>query len=233
MRYAKTLGAAALAGGLLLAGVGGQAREQASEKAPENAAATKTAAAWETLFNGKDLTGWQHVGDGTFVLENGVLKTEGGMGLLWFEPRKIGNAIIKVVYRGVRPQDNAGVFIRIPERPTEPWMPVNKGYEVQINDAADEHHATGTLYSLTKALARPGKPGEWNTLEITLDGKKTLVSVNGTPVTTYEEGQPVPPKKIWYEPDRGPRPIEGYIGLQNHGGDDTVYFKEVSVRPLK
>ena len=30
---------------------------------------------------------------------------------------------------------NSGVFIRIPEKPTEPWMPVNRGYEVQINDA--------------------------------------------------------------------------------------------------
>jgi hypothetical protein len=51
-------------------------------------------------------------------------------------------------------------------------------------------------------------------------------------VTDYTEGQAVPPKRKWYEPDRGPRPAEGYVGLQNHGHDEVVYFKEISVRPL-
>jgi hypothetical protein len=37
------------------------------------------AADWKQLFNGKDLEGWSHVGPGNFVVENGVLKTEGGM----------------------------------------------------------------------------------------------------------------------------------------------------------
>ena len=64
-------------------------------------------------------------------------------------------------------------------------MPVHYGYEVQIDNEPEksnenEYHATGTLYSLTKALARPGKPGpEWNTMEITLDGPHTVVNVNG------------------------------------------------------
>lgn len=189
---------------------------------------------WEPLFNGKDLTGWAHVGDGAVIVEDGLLKTEGGMGLLWFTGRKIGHAVIRVVYKpAAAPQGgNSGVFIRIPERPTEPWMPVNKGYEVQIEDTGDDHHVTGTLYSLSKALARPGKAGEWNTLEITLDGPKTNVTVNGTRVTEFVEGQPVPPKVQSYEPDRGPRPEAGYIGLQNHSAKDTVYFKEISVKPL-
>jgi len=138
-----------------------------------------------------------------------------------------------VVYRTATEKSNAGVFIRIPEAPTEPWMPVNRGYEVQIDDAADDNHVTGTLYSLTKAMARAGKPGQWNTLEITLDGPRTLVTVNGVKVTDFAEGQAVPPKVQWYEPDRGPRPEEGYIGLQNHGDKDTVFFKEITVRPAR
>jgi hypothetical protein len=183
------------------------------------------------IFNGKDLSGWEHVGPGSFVIENGVLKSEGGMGLLWYTKEKLANSVVRVVYRnpgGV----NSGVFIRIPEKPTEPWMPVNRGYEVQIDDRGDAQHSTGVLYSLTTAAAKAGKPGEWNTLEITLDGDHTLVHVNGTLVTDYREGQPVPPKVKEYEPDRGPRPVEGYIGLQNHGADDVVYFREISVRPL-
>jgi hypothetical protein len=112
-------------------------------------------------------------------------------------------------------------------------MPVNRGYEVQIDDRADEYHATGALYSLTRVAARPGYADAWNTMEITLDNESTVVTLNGVKVTDYREGQPVPPKKKDWEPDRGPRPVSGYIGLQNHGNEDTVYFREVSVRPLR
>jgi Domain of Unknown Function (DUF1080) len=187
---------------------------------------------WRQLFNGKDLTGWEHVGPGGFEVEDGLLKPHGGMGLLWYTPEKIGNAVIRVVFKPPRNDSNSGVFIRIPEKPTEPWMPVNRGYEVQIDNADDDYHCTGVLYSLTKALARPEKAGEWNTMEITLDGPHTVVVVNGVKVTDYTAGQPVPPKKKSYEPDRGRRPDEGYFGLQNHSDKDVVYFKEVAVRPL-
>ncbi|WP_422354007.1 3-keto-disaccharide hydrolase [Roseivirga pacifica] len=186
----------------------------------------------QEIFNGKDLTNWEHVGDGSFTIENGLLKTQGGMGLLYYTPEKLGDVTIRVVYKGAD-QNNAGVFIRIPEQPTEAWMPVNRGYEVQIDDREDEFHKTGVLYSLTKAKAAPGIPGEWNTMEITLDGTRTIVKVNDVLVTDFTEGDPVPEKKLDYEPDRGPRPAQGYIGLQNHGGDDVIYFKEVSLIPLK
>jgi hypothetical protein len=185
---------------------------------------------WKPLFNGRNLDGWKHVGPGEVVVENGTLKTVGGMGLLWYTGEKIGNAVIKVVYRA--PDDNSGIFIRIPEAPTEPWMPVNKGYEVQIDDSDDDWHRTGVLYSFTKTLAQP-KLQEWNTMEITLDGERTMVAVNGTKVTEYREGEPVPEKKQKSEPDRGKRAASGYIGVQNHDVKDVVYFKEISVKKLK
>jgi hypothetical protein len=194
---------------------------------------------WRQLFNGKDLTGWKQVGPGEHYVENGLLKSKGGMGLLVWEGEKFQNCIIRVVFAMRDSNSNAGVFIRIPTMPTEEWMPVNKGYEVQIDNAPeksgeDEYHYTGTLYSLTKPLAKTGKPGpQWNTMEITLDGKRTIVYLNGVKVTDFKEGDPVPAKKFDFEPDRGPRPESGYIGIQNHGEKDIVFFKEVSVKPLK
>ena len=190
-----------------------------------------TSQEWKLLFNGENKDGWEQVGDGQFILEDGLLKTSGGMGLLYYTERKFDNAIIRVVYKGAD-ENNAGVFIRIPEKPEEAWMPVNKGYEVQIDDRGGDYHKTGVLYSFTKAKASPGKPGEWNTMEITLNGDRTLVHVNGVLVTDFTEGDPVPEKVESYEPDRGPRPNSGYIGLQNHGGEDVVIFKEVSYKEL-
>jgi hypothetical protein len=194
---------------------------------------------WKPLFDGHDLEGWRHVGPGKMTVEDGLIRTHGGMGLLYWTGGKLGDCVLRVVFRMRDKNDNSGVFIRIPIEPREEWMPVHYGYEVQIDNdpeasGEDEHHATGTLYSLTRALARPGRPGpEWNTMEITLDGPRTVVLVNGVKVTDYTEGQPVPERKFDFEPQRGPRPLTGWIGLQNHSDKDVVFFKEVAVRPLR
>jgi len=193
---------------------------------------------WMQLFDGHDLQGWIHVGAGSFTVEHGLLKTQGGMGLLYSMVGPLSDCEIRVVYRMEHENDNSGVFIRIPTEPTEPWMPVNRGYEVQIDNHPersneDDYHVTGTLYSLTRPLAKPGKPGpEWNTMLIRIEGTRTQVFVNDVKVTDYIEGQPVPDKKFPYEPDRGERPDKGWIGLQNHSEKDVVYFKTVALLKL-
>ena len=159
--------------------------------------ATGRGTEWKQLFNGKNLNGWKHVGPGQMTVENGLIQTHGGMGLLYWPEAKLGDCVIRVVFKMRDNNDNSGVFIRIPIAPTEPWMPVNYGYEVQIDNEPeksneDEYHVTGTLYSLTKPLAKPGKPGpEWNTMEITLDGPRTIVVVNDVKVTDYTEDEPL------------------------------------------
>jgi hypothetical protein len=194
---------------------------------------------WRQLFNGKDLTGWKHVGPGSMSVENGLIRGHGGMGLLYWESEKFGNCKFRVVWKMEKTNSNAGVFIRIPIEPLEEMMPVWYAYEVQIDNdpeasGEDEYHYTGTLYSMNKPLAKVGKPGpEWNTFEITLDGLRTIVYLNGVKVTDFTEGDPVPPRKFDFEPFRGPRPEYGYMGLQNHGEDDVVFFKEVAVKPLQ
>jgi hypothetical protein len=193
---------------------------------------------WRQLFNGKDLKGWKHVGPGSRYVENGLTGSHGGMGLLYWTKEKFSNCVIRVVYKMQKFNSNSGVFIRIPIEPQEPWMPVFYGYEVQIDNhpetgGEDDHHVTGTLYSISKPLDKPGKPGPlWNVMEITLDGPRTIVYLNGKKVTDYKEGDPAPARKFDYEPYRGIRPNAGYIGLQNHGDHDIVFFKEVAVRPL-
>jgi hypothetical protein len=194
---------------------------------------------WKQLFDGKDLVGWKHVGPGEMTVEDGLIRTHGGMGLLYWTGGKLGDCVIRVVFKMRDQNDNSGVYIRIPIEPREAWMPVHYGYEVQIDNEPeksneDDYHITGTLYSLTKPLAHAGKPGpQWNTMEITLDGPHTTVVLNGVKVTEFTEGDPVPAKKFQFEPERGPRPQEGYIGLQNHSDNDIVFFKEVALKMLK
>ena len=194
-------------------------------------AATAGAAEWKPLFNARDLTGWKMVGSGRFVVEDGALKTEGGMGLLWYTGEKFGNCTIRVVFKTTSPTSNSGLYIRFPEEPGDPWYAVHNGYEVQIDASGDEWHSTGSLYSLSPVTKMKQKPaGEWNTMDVKLDGQKTTVFLNGKKVNEFVGSQPVPPRKRWSEPVRGPRSDSGYIGLQNHDAASTVFFREVSVK---
>jgi len=204
-------------------------------------AAAPLAGADRQLFNGRDLDGWaripRHEGAPAgqkpgFVVEGGLLVSvpDAPEDDIWFPGGKIGNATLRVVYKVSAPEANSGIFIRIPDAPKSEDDAINRGIEVQIQEAADEYHCTGVLYSMTKAMARPYRPaGEWNTLEIEMRGPRTIVRLNGATVTDYDGVAPVPPKKGQYEPDRGPRPDQGYIAVQHHGGAATVWFREIAL----
>ena len=114
------------------------------------------------------------------------------------------------------------------------WFGVHRGYEVQIAGGGDRFHRTGSIYSLAPSDAEP-RPGEWQTMIITLDGTKITAELDGKPAAKLDTAsRNLPPRKQWHEPKREPkRPEAGYIGLQTHDPGDVVWFKEVSVRPLK
>lgn len=121
------------------------------------------------------------------------------------------------------------------ERDEGPWYAVHHGYEVQIADAGDEWHRTGSIYSLARSAATSKKaPGEWKTMIVTLTGTRIMVDLDGQRITSLDTASPnLPPRTQWHEPKREPkRPEAGYLGLQNHDPGDIVWFKEVSVRPL-
>jgi len=202
---------------------------------PERPADPGAATAWRPLFDGRSLDGWEHLDPGRFLVEDGMLRTEGGMGLLWYSREKLGDCVLRVVYKTGTPRSNSGVYIRIADRPKDEWYAVHHGYEVQIMDSGPELRRTGSIYTFAKAEAQPAKQGEWNILEVTLQGDRVLTSINGVRVAKFDPAGPVPERKDTSphgDPERGPRPRSGYIGLQNHDERSVVYFKEVAVRPL-
>jgi hypothetical protein len=67
-------------------------------------------------------------------------------------------------------------------------------------------------------------------MDITMEGLRTIVKINGVLVTDYDGVSPVPLKTKSYEPDRHPRPESGYIGLQKHDDSAVIYFREVAFK---
>ncbi len=172
-----------------------------------------------TLFpkeGGKDLAGWSHAGPGRFVVDNGELLTEGGLGLLWWHERRFRDFTLTVEWKTTRAGDNSGVYVRFPNASDDPWVAVNEGYEVQICDAAGVK-GSGSVYSFADATEVAGKtPGEWNTYEITAKDQDFTVKLNGKTTCTY----------------KGSRGREGFIGLQNHDDKSILRFRNVRVKEL-
>jgi hypothetical protein len=97
------------------------------------------------------------------------------------------------------------------------------GFEVQILDDAGKPAAigsSGAFYSVLAPRVNAARPaGEWNQLEIDCRGPRIHVTLNGQRV------QDVDQTKI---PNIEPRPLSGYLSLQNHGG--SVRFRNVRLK---
>lgn len=230
---------------------------------------------WKALpliTDGKVSADWVHIGYGSFVVDNGALRTEcapEGLGLLVYKKERLGNCQVRVVFKTKDMRSNAGVYVRLAdgildrqgkpgpafdrdasgkisessmekvkaaaEREEGAWYAVHQGYEVQIAGSGDKWHRTGAIYSLASSSEEADKNREWHEMIITLDGEKILVDLDGKRTTTFNSTSPgLPQREQWHEPKREhKRPVAGYLGLQNHDPGDVVWFKEVSVRPLR
>ncbi len=169
--------------------------------------------------------GWNHYGPGHFELDEkeGVLKSVGGMGLFWYSRKKFRDFILELDYKCSDRKTNSGIFLRVPEVPTSDDY-IYHSFEIQIDDASEGMHKTGAVYD---AVAPSGEayrpPGEWNHLKITFRGKHLQVELNGVKIID------------WLAEPRGKVKdfaAEGYIGLQNHDWNSSVYFRHIFIKEI-
>lgn len=156
------------------------------------------------LFNGKNLDGWQPLGENNqWVVENGVLKSpKSGVNLATKE--KFNDFKLHVEFR-CPPGSNSGVYLR-------------GRYEVQIQDSYGQEPAKdllGAIYGFIAPVEMAAKPaGEWQSYDITLTGRYVTVFLNGKQVVYYQEipgitggaldsneGEPGP---LYFQGDHGP-----------------------------
>lgn len=135
----------------------------------------------EVLFDGTTSTfrRWQHVGAGSFVLQrNGTMRTEGGLGMLWYPVKQYGSAELHLRWRRLAPPPgstgsygNSGVVVRFPDpveavahpKPCQAgvgiatlglvapeYAAIDCGNEIQINDASPaDPQRTGSIYDFS------------------------------------------------------------------------------------
>lgn len=174
--------------------------------------------------SGYEKYGWNHYGPGYFECDpkTGVLKGQGGMGLLWYG-KKVKDFVLDAEFKCSTPTTNSGIFLRVPD------VPVSDDYiyhaiEIQIDDTSTGIHHTGAAYDIEPPKILASKPaGEWNHIRIEFKGLRLKVDLNGRTVLDWEAH---PGGKV---KDLAP---EGYIGLQNHDSTSPPFFRNIYLKEL-
>jgi len=180
---------------------------------------------FQRRWGGYEKHGWNHYGPGYFEVDpaTGVLKGNGGMGLLWYGAKVYRDFVLECDFMCASKDTNSGIFLRVPAVPTSDDY-IYHSFEIQIWDAGEGIHATGAVYDIQAASANASlPPGQWNHFKITFRGKHIGVELNGKTVVDWNG---VPGGKV------RDFASEGYIGFQNHDSIAPVYFRNIYVKEL-
>ena len=182
---------------------------------------------YRMLFDGTraSFARWAHAGPGGFELRGDcTLRTAGGLGLLWFDDEPFDSPMTLKVEWMIPGDANSGVFVGFPVVGNDPFVAVERGYEIQIDPTDNTTSTTGAIYGFQAAdRARRDQalhpPGEWNTYEITVDAPRVVVQLNGVVVNRFVSTGAA-------QQSLG----RGFVGLQNHSDADRVSFRSVQVK---
>lgn len=187
----------------------------------------------KSLFNGKDLTGWQGMqGPATnWGVKEGLLTCTGGKGAQWLATTEEYSDFVLSLEFKLPVNGNSGVFIRAPKKGT----PYVDGMEIQLLDDYGEkwknlrpNQFTGAIYAAIAPSERATKKaGEWQTMKIRCVGRSCKVWVNGKQIIdadldklAAEHGKKIP----------GLKRNTGLIGVQNHG--DPCSFRNITIKEV-
>jgi Domain of Unknown Function (DUF1080) len=154
---------------------------------------TKAAAQWKTLFNGKDLTGWnQKNGTATYTVENGEIigTTVANTGNSFLCTNEEYSDFILELELKVENAMNSGIQFRSLSKPDYQNNRVH-GYQMEV-DPTDRAWSGGIydearrdwLYipNINTAAKKAFKKGDWNKYRIEAIGNTIRTWINGIPV---------------------------------------------------
>ena len=177
--------------------------------------ATSEEAGWTTLFDGKDLDGWDQVGGSNWHVADGAIVAD-----TMADKKEPGYLVTKKSYKNFAvlvefmPSDdaNSGIYFRCldPKKITDRTC-----YEANIFDQrADPSYGTGAITRYVEVNPMPKAGGKLNTYEVTANGRDITVVLNGQTTAKLRNGMF----------DEGP------IALQHGAG--AIKFRKVQVKPL-
>jgi len=173
-------------------------------------------AGWQTLLDGgKGFDeNWQPIGGANWRVVDGVVQADSGeKGKPSFLMTKLpyGDFVLRVEF-WVSDDANSGIYMRCPDLANITDMTCT---EANIFDQRpDPTYGTGAITHLSPIGDMPKAGGKWNTFEITAQGPRIVVVMNGTKTGETDKAHA----------------LRGNIGLQWAQG--VVKFRSVEIKPL-
>ncbi len=185
------------------------------------------------LFNGNNLDGWRLIGGvgPGYVIENGniVCPSDGGGNL--FTEKEYANFVLRLEFK-LSEGGNSGIGLRAPYQGDAAYQ----GMEIQVLDDPAPVYETiqpaqhcGSIYGVFAAKEGALKPtGEWNAYEITANGRRISIKLNGTMIVDADLDTAKDPAVLKRHP--GLARTTGHIGFLGHRS--RVEFRNIRLREL-
>lgn len=141
---------------------------------------------FQPMFNGRDLSGWEQIGNANWRVEDGAVVADRGVGFL-VSARDYADFRLRVEFYA-ETHTNSGIFIRATNPGT---VNAANAYEVNIwDERPEQRYGTGAIVDLAPVDPMPRAGGRWNRFEITAQRDVLTVVLNGqTTVPGVRDGR--------------------------------------------
>jgi 3-keto-disaccharide hydrolase len=129
------------------------------------------------------------------------------------------------------------------------WSQLYCGNEIQVNESlsgggpnpSSDPIKTGSIYGFRNLNAKQSKTNErlekgvWHDMEIRTIGQQYSVLIDGELINQFDNSIPKISTAEWgggYPPTMARQLARGYIGLQTHGGNDRISYREIQVKEI-
>ena len=169
---------------------------------------------WTSLVDGtQGLDNFNRVGEANWVATDGAIQASSGgkdPGYL-VTKASYGNFMLRAEF-WASDDANSGIFMRCQE-PSK--INDENCYEANIFDQRpDPTYGTGAIVKVAKVSPMPKAGGKWNTYEITMQGKRLVLMLNGEKTVDIED----------------PKFAAGPLALQ--WGRGTIKWRKVEIKTL-
>ncbi len=206
-------------------------REIPADEANQRLRGDDAAQGFESIFNGRDLTGWTGAVDNYEVRDDSIVCKPGEGGVLFTE-EQYEDFIVRLEFK-LPPGGNNGLAIRYPGQGRASYDGMT---ELQVIDNTAEKYAKldprqyhGSVYGMVPAHRGYLRPvGDWNYQQVTVQGSTIVVELNGTVILNADVSQVT--EFMGDRPHPGKDLTKGHFGFAGHR--DPVMFRNIAVRRL-
>jgi hypothetical protein len=195
--------------------------------------ASKGGNGFKSAFNGKNFEGWAGPTN-NYSVDHGSIQCMKGKGGTIYVNDELDDFSARIEFK-LPPGGNNGLAIRYPGSGDTAYVGM---CELQVLDDSAKKYAKlhpaqyhGSAYGMAPAARGYQRPvGEWNFQEVTVNGSRIKVELNGTLILNADLANV---EKPMYDLGKfkGRLRKSGYFGFAGHG--DAVSFRNISIRNFK